>query len=72
MLRAKLAAGGYASFKDAKAFTETVTADLRAVHRDGHLRLVYVPEEFRKGKGGKGDSGGPPPKERGRQVRLAR
>ena len=62
MLRAKLAAGGYSSFKDAKVFTETVTKDLQAVHKDGHLRLVYVPEEYRKGKGGKGDPGGPPQK----------
>lgn len=39
-LRAKLAAGGYSSFADASAFAATVTADLQAIHRDGHLRLV--------------------------------
>jgi hypothetical protein len=39
-LRAKLAAGGYSTFPDAKAFADTVTADLQHVHRDGHLRLL--------------------------------
>ena len=62
MLRAKLAAGGYSSFKDAKAFTDTVTADLQEVHKDGHLRLTYVPEEFRKGQQGQGSGNGPPEK----------
>jgi len=38
-LRAKLAGGAYASFDDGKAFADAVTADLQAVHRDGHLRL---------------------------------
>jgi hypothetical protein len=60
MLRTKLAAGGYSSFEDAKAFTDTVTADLQAVHKDGHLRLGYVPAEYRKGKQGAGGGGGPP------------
>ncbi|HYI42536.1 MAG TPA: hypothetical protein VD768_02815, partial [Sphingomicrobium sp.] len=62
MLRAKLAAGGYASFKDAKAFTDTVTADLQAVHKDGHLRLQYVPAEYRKPRGGQ--AGGARPQEK--------
>jgi hypothetical protein len=38
-LRGKLAAGSYAQFQDADAFAEAVTADLQAVHKDGHLRL---------------------------------
>lgn len=38
-LRAKLGAGGYADFADAEAFAAAVTADLQAVHQDGHLRL---------------------------------
>lgn len=47
-LRAKLAGGGYASFASAEAFAETVTADLQAIHTDGHLRL-HPP---RTGEGG--------------------
>ncbi len=39
MLRANLAAGKYASFTDARAFAEAVTADLQAVNEDRHLRL---------------------------------
>ena len=42
-LRAKLAAGGYDRFADRKACAETVTADLQAVAKDGHLRL-FTPE----------------------------
>ena len=38
-LRAKLKAGGYSNFADAKAFATAVTADLQAIHPDGHLRL---------------------------------
>lgn len=38
-LRTNLGAGKYASFADAEAFAEAVTADLQAVHKDGHLRL---------------------------------
>ena len=48
MLRANLAAGKYASFSDAHAFAEQVTADLQAVHKDGHLRLRPIPPEMRK------------------------
>ena len=43
MLRANLANGAYASFADAPAFAEKVTADLQAVHKDGHLRLRLAP-----------------------------
>ena len=39
MLRQNLAAGRYASFADATAFADRVTADLQAIHADGHLRL---------------------------------
>jgi hypothetical protein len=47
MLRANLAKGAYASFPDAPAFAERVTADLQAVHKDGHLRLRVAPAEQR-------------------------
>ena len=47
MLRANLANGAYASFADAPAFAEKVTADLQAVHKDGHLRLRVAPAEQR-------------------------
>ena len=47
MLRANLAKGSYASFPDAPAFAERVTADLQAVHKDGHLRLRVAPAEQR-------------------------
>lgn len=39
MLRAKLAEGAYADFPDAPTFAAKVTADLQAVHKDGHLRV---------------------------------
>ena len=39
MLRQNLAGGRYASFADATAFANRVTADLQAIHADGHLRL---------------------------------
>jgi hypothetical protein len=61
MLRTKLRAGGYSSFKDAKEFTEAVTADLQAVHKDGHLRLNYVPAEFRQRGPRPGAGGGSQP-----------
>jgi hypothetical protein len=38
-LRTKLASGGYASFASAEDFAEAVTADLQAIHPDGHLAL---------------------------------
>ena len=47
MLRANLAKGAYASFADARAFAEKVTADLQAVHKDGHLRLRLAPTQQR-------------------------
>lgn len=40
MLRAKLAAGGYASFTDPAALGQQLTADLDAVSPDRHLRVV--------------------------------
>lgn len=60
MLRANLAAGGYASFPDADAFAERVTADLQAVHKDGHLRLRPVRAEDRARR--QSPNGGPPDK----------
>jgi hypothetical protein len=47
MLRANLRNGAYSSFPDAPAFAEKVTADLQAVHKDGHLRLRLAPAEQR-------------------------
>ncbi|WP_426266391.1 S41 family peptidase [Sphingomonas sp. LHG3443-2] len=54
MLRANLAKGAYASFPSAKDFAERVTADLQAVHKDGHLRLRPVTAEMRARRGGPG------------------
>ena len=59
-LRANLAAGAYASFPDAEAFAARVTADLQAVHKDGHLRLRPVTAEQRAGR--HAPNGGPPDK----------
>lgn len=42
-LRTKLASGGYASFANSEDFAKAVTADLQAVHKDGHLRL-FAPQ----------------------------
>jgi hypothetical protein len=57
-LRAKLANGGYASFVNAEEFAKAVTADLQAVHKDGHLRLhaprpaaAEGPQRVRRGPG---------------------
>lgn len=49
MLRANLAAGKYANFQDGEAFAEAVTADLQAVHKDGHLRLRLAPTDAESG-----------------------
>lgn len=46
-LRSKLAAGDYASFPDANAFAARVTADLQAIHKDGHLRLRPITAEMK-------------------------
>lgn len=48
-LRSKLKAGGYASFPDAKAFAAAVTADLQAIHPDGHLKL-HAPQPGASGE----------------------
>lgn len=46
MLRTKVSSGAYSNFSDAETFAKTVTADLQAVHKDGHLRLqVLTPDE---------------------------
>jgi hypothetical protein len=60
LLRANLAAGSYSNFTDAQAFAEKVTADLQAVHKDGHLRLRPVTAEQRSGR--QAPNGGPPDK----------
>ena len=39
MLRARLASGAYSKFESAEQFAKVVTADLQAVHPEGHLRL---------------------------------
>lgn len=39
-LRAKLAAGGYDNFSDARSFAKAVSADLQAVHPDAHVALL--------------------------------
>lgn len=49
MLRSKLASGAYSSFSDAEAFANAVTADLQAVHRDGHLRLQAISPDEQSG-----------------------
>ena len=59
-LRANLAAGAYSSFPDAASFAEKVTADLQAIHKDGHLRLRPVTAEQRSGR--QAPNGGPPDK----------
>lgn len=59
MLRKNLAAGAYARFDDAPAFAAKVTADLQAVHKDGHLRLRVAPPQPAGGPDG-ARRGGPP------------
>lgn len=61
-LRANLAAGKYADFTTGEAFAEKVTADLQAVHKDGHLRLRVVPPEMR-GPRTPGQGGGRGPRD---------
>lgn len=60
MLRANLAASKYAAFPDANTFAKTVTTDLQAVHKDGHVRLRPVSAEQRAQR--QGPNGGPPTK----------
>lgn len=45
MLRKNLAVGAYDQFATPSAFAAKVTADLQAVHKDGHLRLRVAPTE---------------------------
>jgi hypothetical protein len=59
MLRKNLADGAYARFADAPAFAAKVTADLQAVHKDGHLRLRVAPPQPAGGPDG-ARRGGPP------------
>jgi hypothetical protein len=57
MLTAKLASGAYAGISDPKALARTLTADLQAVSRDGHLQ-VFAPAPAAIGPG---QHGGRPP-----------
>jgi hypothetical protein len=57
-LREQLAAGKYASFADAESFAKQVTDDLRAFHKDGHLRLEVIRPEQRGAE--HAPNGGPP------------
>ena len=49
MLRSNLASGRYSNHPDAQAFAAMVTADLQAVHQDGHLRLQVIPPDKENG-----------------------
>ena len=42
MLRHNLAIGRYDQFADADGFAQTVTEDIQAVHKDGHLHLLVL------------------------------
>lgn len=57
-LRSNLEAGKYARFGDAETFARQVTEDLRARHKDGHLRLEAVRPEERGAQ--QAPNGGPP------------
>lgn len=59
MLRKNLAAGAYARFDDRAAFAAKVTADLQAIHKDGHLRLRVASPPPARG-GGEARRAGPP------------
>ena len=53
MLRANAKAGKYDALTDDKAFAKAVTADLQAVHFDGHLKLLApAPTTASSGGGG--------------------
>ena len=53
MLRANAKAGKYDAITDDKAFAKAVTADLQAVHFDGHLKLLApAPATVSAGGGG--------------------
>lgn len=47
-LASKHAAGGFDSIANPNVFAAAMTRTLRAAHRDGHLRIVYDPEEARR------------------------
>ena len=49
-IRAKAAAGGYAQHSSPEALAEAVTADLQAIHKDGHLRLFAPAVQGKKPK----------------------
>ncbi|MEO6224426.1 MAG: S41 family peptidase [Sphingomicrobium sp.] len=58
MLRSKLALGAYSNFPDAMTFALAVTADLQAVHKDGHLKFRPAPKAAASDQSGRQ---GPPP-----------
>lgn len=63
MLRAKLAAGGYAAVGDADALAQQLTADLAAVAPDRHLRVLseaMLPPGERPGRSPAGPAPAPP------------
>jgi C-terminal processing protease CtpA/Prc len=57
-LRSNLEAGKYATFADSETFARQVTEDLRARHKDGHLRLEVVRPEQSGAQ--QAPNGGPP------------
>lgn len=59
MLRAKLAGGGYAAIPDPAQLGDQLTADLRAVSPDNHLRVL--PEPALPGGPQRRPAGAPPP-----------
>ncbi|HZI29041.1 MAG TPA: S41 family peptidase [Gemmatimonadaceae bacterium] len=56
MLRGKLASGAYARFPSSEEFANVVTADLQAVNREGHLKLM-APGAQPPGQSAAGTSG---------------
>jgi hypothetical protein len=70
MLREKAASGAYDGFTSGRAFAERVTADLRAVAPDNHLRMGVRPPGPPPGAGGHGPRPRPPfaPIEEARRI----
>ena len=62
-LRAKLKSGGYSGLDQAKAFADSLTADLRAIGKDRHFRVGYWHRELPEGAF---TDRGPSPEERAR------
>ena len=68
-LRAKLKSGGYSGLDQAKAFADSLTADLRAIGKDRHFRVGYWHRELPEGAF---TDRGPSPEERARAAEQAR